>query len=55
MKCNCGELMELTEEDTRQEWREETYSCKCGEIVTHRTEFDQRGLVISDKMIEGHE
>ena len=53
MECDCGEIMEITEEDSRQEWCETTYSCPtCNKTKTQRTEFNQNGLVISDKIIE---
>ena len=48
------EIMTLTQTDSRQEWIEETYECpKCGAIKIHRIEFDQLGLVIDDKIMEG--
>lgn len=44
-----GELMEITDEDCRQEWYKATYQCpKCDNIKIHRREFDQNGLVLSD-------
>ena len=51
IECDCEEIMELTNTDSRSEWCEETYECpKCGKIKVHRTEFDQLGLVISDEI-----
>lgn len=48
---NDSELMEITDEDSRQEWNETTYSCpKCNSIKVHRTEYDQNGLVILDEV-----
>jgi len=45
--------MELTEEDSRQEWYEATYSCpKCSNVKVHRKEFDQNGLVVLDEVRE---
>jgi len=51
--CNeCGEPMDMFEEDTRQEWYEASYRCDaCGKIKTHRREFDQNGLVTLDVVV----
>lgn len=50
VRCECDNLMELTDTDDRQEWVEETYICECGKTKTHRTEFDQIGLVTKDEI-----
>ena len=47
--------MELIDTDSRQEWCEETYNCKCGNVKIHRKEFDQQGLVISDRIGRGED
>ncbi len=53
VRCECDNLMELTDTDNRQEWIEETYICdECGKTKTHRTEFDQIGLVINDEIYD---
>jgi hypothetical protein len=45
--------MEMTDEDSRQEWTTQTYSCHtCNHQVTRRIEFDQLGMVISDELEE---
>ena len=50
---NDGELMGLTEEDSRGEWYEATYCCpECSSIKTHRKEFDQNGKTILDEVIK---
>ena len=37
--------------DSRDEWTEETYECpECGAGYTHRTEYDQNGIVTSDEV-----
>ena len=49
---DCGESMDMFEEDSRQEWYEANYRCdNCGKIKTYRWEYDQNGLIISDKII----
>lgn len=55
VRCDeCGELMELIDEDSRSEWYEGTYNCnKCFKTKIHRTEFNQLGLVISDTIKRG--
>ena len=51
--CDCGEKMELTDTDDRTEWIEETYECpECKKVKTHKTWFDQIGLVMSDKVFD---
>jgi hypothetical protein len=52
VRCKCGELMELEETDSRQEWTEETYRCECGKAKIHRTEYDQVGLVTKDEIYD---
>ena len=45
------ELMEMTDEDSRQEWSEITYCCPgCSSIKVHRKKFDQNGLIILDEV-----
>lgn len=54
--CDCGELMEQIEEDSRQEWYEETVECPVCEITKiHRMEFSQNGLVELDEIKETNE
>ena len=49
----CGETMDCTDTDSRQEWTEEIYECEtCGKKKTHRTEYDQNGLVVLDEVCE---
>ena len=51
--CSCGGKLELMETDARSEWVEENYECiACDKVYVHRTEYDQVGLVISDKVEE---
>ena len=46
-----GELMNMTDEDSRQEWYEAAYCCPdCSSIKIHRREFDQNGLVVLDEV-----
>ena len=48
---NCGETMDMTEEDSRDEWYEATYHCEgCNKTKIHRREFDQNGLVTFDEV-----
>jgi len=49
---SCGETMDYIDTDSRQEWTEESYQCNCGKKKTHRTEYDQNGLVTSDEVYE---
>lgn len=50
---NFGTRMKLTDTDDRQEWKTETYECEnCGSKKTHRTEYDQLGLVTKDEIEE---
>jgi len=50
--CDNEEELEMVGEDSRQEWHEEYYECHiCGSKKIHRTEYDQNGLVTSDKII----
>jgi len=50
---NCHMPMDLTDEDSRQEWYEATYSCRdCGKTKSHKREYDQNGTIISDVVIE---
>ena len=53
-ECNRqGELMECTEEDSRQEWYMATYECLgCGIKKEHKQTFDQNGFVMSDGLLE---
>ena len=56
MICVCGNKLELVDEDSRQEWVERTYQCNvCGKSKIHKQEFNQMGLVISDKIVDGDE
>ncbi len=41
----CGNEMQITEEDSRQEWHETTYGCDCGFTIVERIEFDALGRV----------
>ena len=54
---NCeheGVPMEIIDEDSRGEWYEGIYECSyCHSKKIHRTEFDQIGLITSDKIIDG--
>jgi len=54
VRCDdCGEIMILVDTDSRQEWTEEQYVCEeCDKEIIHRTEYNQSGLVTSDKLIE---
>jgi len=48
-----GTPMDCTETDSRGEWTEETWQCSgCDRIKVHRTDYDQNGLVIGDKIEE---
>lgn len=50
--CDNEEELEVVGEDDRQEWKEEYYECHiCGSKKIHRIEYDQIGLVTSDKII----
>ncbi len=52
MMCpNCSCHLENLETDSRQEWCKETFYCReCEKHFTRRTEYDQNGLVTSDKL-----
>lgn len=52
--CNeCGDEMDLIDEDDRQEWYEGYYRCEtCNRKKTHRREYDQNGMVISDEITD---
>lgn len=51
MECECGGKLNIVEEDSRQMWYEAHLECKeCGTQYTHRTEFNQNGLVVSDEL-----
>ena len=43
------ELMEMTDEDSRQEWSEITYCCSgCAKTKVHRQEYNQKSLTKMD-------
>ncbi len=47
---DCGVLLNITEEDSRQEWYQATYQCPdCGKEYTHYRAFDQQGRIITDE------
>jgi transposase-like protein len=50
----CNYEMEITDEDSRQEWSETVYYCKvCNKTFLRRTEYQtQSSLVESDKLTE---
>lgn len=51
LKGECEGILAQTNVDNRSEWIERTYECEeCGAIHTHRTEYDQQGLVINDDL-----
>ena len=53
MWCACGGELVVSSTDSRQEWCEEMMDCKaCDKTYTHRTEFNQSGLVESDTLEE---
>ena len=53
MICECGEKMEITDEDSRQFWYEITYQCeKCGKTKIHRKDYDELGLIINETIEE---
>jgi len=53
MNCECGGELIINDEDSRQMWYEAHLECKeCGLQYTHKTEYDQNGLVVSDKLIK---
>lgn len=50
-KENCEGILSIVNTDSRQEWTEEELICdSCDAKYSHRTEFDQNGLVVSDKI-----
>jgi len=53
MKCKCGGFLLVDDTDSRQEWFETYLHCEeCEKSYTHRTDFDQNGLVVSDTLKE---
>jgi hypothetical protein len=50
---SCEGELTLLNTDSRQEWCEEELICTlCKTTYIRRTEFDQNGLVLSDKVTE---
>lgn len=52
----CGEPMDLVDEDSRQEWYKGYYGCStCDRKKVHTRYYDQNGLVTSDEVEDDDE